>query len=515
MSTNFQRYFKQYGIHRQLTATGTPQQNGIAERKIRHLLETTRSLLFSAKLPTYLWEEAARIANYLSNRVPIRALHRVTPFEVYTGQRPNLSHLQVFGSAAFLHIQDKKELDPKSHQLVFVGCDLQTKGYRCLDYHRKRIIISRDVFFNEEHLGIPSMKDPPATSDDILKAFFDQNSIHNSSLSSPNLSPDPFFQSTNSLATLANPYPVNPELFFPFSPELDSSSDLDPHSVVEQPSLAPRRSSQFRHQNFHLEHYILSIFVDDFDMCLPEVAPPLPGDNLTFQQALGHEGWREAIQEEMNSIHKNHTWDLVPLPPGKRASTSKWVYKTKPGLVDSNTRLKARLVARGFEQKYGVDFEETFAPVVKWSTIRASTARVAQLQHKIHHLDVKTAFFYGHITDEFYMVQPLGFTILGKEHLVCRVNRALYGLRQSPRMWYEKIDTYLRTLGLTRSTSDYNMYYLGHSSNRIVLVLYVDDLFILGGDETKIQWLKTQLHTQFDMTNLGSSVSILVSNFKD
>ena len=106
-------------------------------------------------------------------------------------------------------------------------------------------------------------------------------------------------------------------------------------------------------------------------------------------------------------------------------------------------RLKARLVAWGFEQQYGVDFKETFAPVVKWSTIRALTARAVQLGHTIHHLDVKTAFLYGKITDDIYMAQPLGFIAPGKEHLVCKMNRALYGLRQSPRMWYKRIDTYL------------------------------------------------------------------------
>jgi hypothetical protein len=102
------------------------------------------------------------------------------------------------------------------------------------------------------------------------------------------------------------------------------------------------------------------------------------------------------------------------------------------------------------------------------------------------------------------MVQPLGFIVPGKENLVCKMNRALYGLRQSPRMWYERIDTYLRSLGLTRSSSDYNMYYLGTGANKVILVLYVDDLFLSGGDEQKNSWLKEQLHTQFYITDLGS-----------
>ena len=127
LSFEFCDYCKLHGIHRQLTAAGTPQQNGMAERKNRHLLETTRSLLFGAQLPTYLWEEAIKTACYLSNRVPTRSLYRITPFEAYSGQRPNLAHLRIFGSAAFIHIQYRNKLEPKSRQLVLVGYDSQTK----------------------------------------------------------------------------------------------------------------------------------------------------------------------------------------------------------------------------------------------------------------------------------------------------------------------------------------------------------------------------------------------------
>ena len=132
----------------------------------------------------------------------------------------------------------------------------------------------------------------------------------------------------------------------------------------------------------------------------------------------------------------------------------------------------------------------------------------------IHHLNVKTTFLYGKIIDKIYMAQPLGFIVPGHETLVCKMNRALYGLRQSPRMWYKRIDTYLRSLGLTRSTSNYNMYYLSTGPDKLVLVLYMDDLFLSGGDPQQIQWLKTQLHTQFDMTDLGLVTKYLGVEFR-
>jgi hypothetical protein len=189
------------------------------------------------------------------------------------------------------------------------------------------------------------------------------------------------------------------------------------------------------------------------------------------------------------------------------------VYKTKPNMHGVVPRLKARLVARGFEQRFGIDYEETFAPVVKWSTIRALTARVAQFSHEIHHLDVKIAFLYGLIKEEVFMEQPQGYQLPGYENLVCQLNRALYGLRQSPRMWYEWINTFLFSLGMTRSTCDHNMYYIGDGINKIILMLYVDDLFITGGDHTTITWLKSELHRQFDMTDLGPVTGYLGVEF--
>jgi hypothetical protein len=159
LSDAFTSYCKLHGIYRQLTAAGTPQQNGLAERKNKHLLETTRSLLFGAGLLPYLWEEVVCIANYLSNCTPTRALYRMTPLEAYTGRKPNLSHLHLFGCAAFLHIQNYTKLEPKYSRMVFVGYDEQSKAYRSFDYTRRKIITLRNVIFDETRLGIPNQAD--------------------------------------------------------------------------------------------------------------------------------------------------------------------------------------------------------------------------------------------------------------------------------------------------------------------------------------------------------------------
>jgi hypothetical protein len=223
--------------------------------------------------------------------------------------------------------------------------------------------------------------------------------------------------------------PASSNNLLPLSSEPSHDLSTPEFDIAHHP---PRRSNRFRKQSVKLDDYILSVSPENFDICLTEDAPPLPGDNLTFKEASQYPGWVQAMKDEITSIQENCTWDLVPLPPGKQAITAKWVYKTKTALPGQKPRLKARLVARGFQQRHGIDFDEIFAPVVKWSTIRALTARASQLGHQIHHLDVKTAFLYGHLPDEVYMAQPQGFIEPGSEHLVCKLKKALYGLRQSP-----------------------------------------------------------------------------------
>ena len=141
------------------------------------------------------------------------------------------------------------------------------------------------------------------------------------------------------------------------------------------------------------------------------------------------------MQEEMQSLHENHTYDLVKLPQGKRALKNKWVYRLKTENNSSQLRYKARLVVKGFGQKKGVDFEEIFSPVVKMSSIRVALGLAARLNLEVEQLDVKTAFLHGDLEEEIYMLQPEGFEVKEKENLVCKLKKSLYGLKQAPRQW--------------------------------------------------------------------------------
>jgi hypothetical protein len=164
---------------------------------------------------------------------------------------------------------------------------------------------------------------------------------------------------------------------------------------------------------------------------------------------------------------------------GKSVVTSKWIYKIKHTADGSIEKYKARFVARGFSQKEGVDYEETFAPVARYTSIRVVISLASVMGWKIHQMDVKTTFLNGVIEEEVYIEQPQGFEVHGRESHVCRLKKALYGLKQAPRAWYSRIDGYLQSMGFTKSEADPNLYLIQVGKDPLILVLYVDDLFLM------------------------------------
>jgi hypothetical protein len=219
------------------------------------------------------------------------------------------------------------------------------------------------------------------------------------------------------------------------------------------------------------------------------------------------------MEQEIASLHANHTWTLLDLPPGHKAIPVKWVYKLKSGLVGTPPKYKARLVVRGDRQHEGLDYQETFAPVVKWSTMRLVVSMAAQRGWPIHHLDVKCAYLNGPITDAVFLQQPPGFVSPGREHLVCCVHRAIYALRQSARAWNETIDAFLISLGLTPCCADPSLYVRLDGDLLILLIIYVDDLMITGNHFLQIDSLCAKLCARFDMSLLGPLSLYLAVDF--
>jgi hypothetical protein len=207
------------------------------------------------------------------------------------------------------------------------------------------------------------------------------------------------------------------------------------------------------------------------------------------------------MQEEYNSLLENQTWDLVPLPSGRKLVKCRWVYKTKSAVDGQISRYKARIVAKGFQQVNGIDYDETFASVVKMDSIRLALAIATSKGWEVHQMDVKNAFLHGDLSEEIYMEQPQGF--MQDSSLVCRLKKSLYGLKQALRAWYAKMDSYLLSQNFVCCKSYSNVYMLRTTDSLLLLVMYVDDLLITSCSTSAIVAVKRILHDRFLMMDMG------------
>ena len=171
----------------------------------------------------------------------------------------------------------------------------------------------------------------------------------------------------------------------------------------------------------------------------------------SVSDALTSQEWVDAMEAEIDSLHDNRVWELVELPEGRKPVGSKWVYKVKMNPDGSIERCKARLVSQGYSQKEGLDYDETFSPVVRSESVRSVIALASKNGLKMHQMDITTAFLNGNLEEEVYMKQPEGFLAEGQEHLVCRLRKSIYGLKQSPRCWNQALDSQLKLMGFTQS----------------------------------------------------------------
>jgi hypothetical protein len=221
--------------------------------------------------------------------------------------------------------------------------------------------------------------------------------------------------------------------------------------------------------------------------------------------------WVVAMNKKIKSLHKNQTWELVKLPKGAKTIGCKWTFKKNeriPSIEDA--RVKARFVAKGSSQREGMDFNEVFSPIVRHSSIRVLLAMVALFELELEQLDVKTAFLHGEFEEIIYMLQPEGFIVEGKEDQVCQLKRSLYGLKQSPRQWYMRFDSFMVGHGYTRISHDSCMYYMQLSDGSFVyLLLYMNDMLIATKSMLEIKRLKFLLSEEFEMKDLGATKKIL------
>ncbi|KAM1753554.1 hypothetical protein ACFX12_006125 [Malus domestica] len=223
----------------------------------------------------------------------------------------------------------------------------------------------------------------------------------------------------------------------------------------------------------------------------------------TFEEASQSSEWMIAMKEEIDALQQNQTWDIVPKPRDVKPISCKWIYKIKHRLDGSIERYKARLVARGFSQQYELDYDETFSPVAKLTTVRVLLALAANKDWNLWQMDVKNVFLHGKLDREIYMIQPMGFQSQDHPKYVCKLRKALYGLKQAPRAWYGKIAEFLTQSGYSVTPADSRLFVKANEGKLAIVLVYVDDLIITGDDEVEILRTKENLSVRFQIKELG------------
>lgn len=422
LSHAFKEYLENHGIHHQLTIAYTPQQNGVAERMNRTLMDLIRSMLQTASLEKSFWAEALSTAVYIRNRVLSRSLpEHITPHHRWFHKPPNISHVRVFGCQCWYVVpkKDVKKLDPRSREGVMVGYSSQSKGYKIWDTGFKKFVLSRDVTFHESFndsskVTVSEVDDIPDDSSvpggevktDVNESI-DQEETHPSEANYVETESDGEFQDTNN----------------------NSPTPLRRSGRIRKPTGEWWKSTA------------------NFAHALSAQAVPISYKVATSENNIDF--WLPGIDREQDCITRNKTWSLVHRKPGMHVLPSKYVFKVKDG------KPKVRLVAVGSRQIHGIDYNETFAPVVKLSSIRVILALGAHYDLELEQMDVVTAFLNGDLEKDIYMNIHEGFRTTTNSHMVCKLQKSLYGLKQSPRQWYGKMHMYLfNDLGFSSSQND-------------------------------------------------------------
>ncbi|GJY28906.1 putative ribonuclease H-like domain-containing protein [Tanacetum coccineum] len=548
------------GIKREFSVARTPQQNGVAERRNRTLIEAARTMLADSKLPTTFWAEAVNTACYVQNRVIIVKPHNKTPYELFRGRTPALSFMRPFGChVTILNTLDHLgKFDGKSDDGFFVGYSLTSKAFRVYNIRTRKV---------EENLHIRFLENKPIVTGDGPKWLFDIDSLTKSMNYVPvvaGTNSNDFAGSeesngaghTSKETEFSQDYIVMPlwKDGSMFDSSSKNSSDDEPQpssnaekkddegvskasgfSDQEQPeSSTPNintvgpsintASANFRTDSLNIN--IVSLTVITTRSNLPSSVLDIFSlrDNATHE-ATNADLFGEETELDMSNlnisyqvpstlntiIHKDHSLDhvdivyiyLLDLPKGKRAIGTKWIFKNKKDERGIVIRNKARLVAQGYTQEEGIDYDEVFAPVARIEAIRLFLAYASFMGFMVYQMDVKSAFLYGQIEEEVYVCQPPGFEDPDYPDKVYKVVKALYGLHQAPRAWYETLAKYLLDNGFHRGKIDQTLFIKKQKGDILLVQVYVDDIIFGSTKKELCLEFEKLMHDKFQMSSMG------------
>ncbi|KAM2645310.1 hypothetical protein EV1_018869 [Malus domestica] len=457
LSNEFLDYLKECGIVSQWTPPGTPQHNGVSERRNRTLMNMVRSMMSSANLPVSFWGYALYTAAYLLNRVPSKSVSQ-TPYEIWHGKSTNLNHIKIWGCPAYVKRLEADKLEARSIKCYFVGYSKQTLGYEFYNPDDKKVFVARTAMFLEDEFVLNGSSEKTIELKEINE--------------------------------------INDE------PQTSTQQDDNP---VPEP-LAPRRSERV---NKPPKRYGLDNDFDELYLLGDNETKEDPRDYTEAMSDIDSKRWQEAMKSEMDSMYQNQVWTLVDPPEGIVPVGNKWVFKRKIGVDGNVETYKARLVAKGYRQREGIDYEETFSPVAMIKSIRILLAIAAYHDYEIWQMDVKTAFLNGYLEEELYMTQPEGFVSKSEKPKVCKLQRSIYGLKQASRSWNIRFDTEIKTFGFAQNEDDNCVYQKVVGEAVVFLVLYVDDILLFGNDTAVLSSVKVWLSKTFHMKDLGDASYVL------
>jgi hypothetical protein len=439
VSKEFKEFLSKEGIRIRETHTASPQENSIAERMNRTLMNMSRSMLIHANLPKSFWGESVKTACYLKNLLPTRVLDGKIPFEVFYNKSPSYDHIRCFGCLVYTRVPDemRKKLDQKSKECLMMGYSETTKGYRVYDMESRKVILSRDVMFNEKEF--PGLLVKRKTHQTI---------------------------------------------------ESDEGEVSEP--VSERPKRVKRSIGMYE----EIDPEILTVNESMMNTIFDEPK--------SFKEAVNgpySEEWKVAIQRELKSLADNETWKVVDRKPEDNVVKCKWVFRVKQNPDGTVDRFKARLVAKGYSQKHGIDYLDTYAPVIKMVSIRVILCIALSKGLKIKQKDVDVAFLNSKVKERLIMEVPEGLeTPQGK---VLEMKKCLYGFKQSPLEWNENLNRTLEEVGLKRCLNEPCLYIRNDEQGYVIVGVYVDDIIIaFEKDETYIE-ISKHLESKYRMKDLG------------
>ena len=417
-------------------------------------------MLSHSHLPPSYWSYAVSAATHIINRLPTPNLQNQSPWEVLYKSKPDLSHLRTFGCTCFplLKPYNSHKLQPHTKPCIFLGYPALSKGYICLDPSTHRIYVTRHVLFNE--LEFLYEKNSSLSAGSLSSSNWEPSHACQSSVSSSSLHPFPTASPTSSFQSLSDPTflssltqpssslpstslsHTDPPLPLPSSPPLSPPTSVPCQVPIPESSLLPQNPTPVPNTtsltsiptNTHpmttrskngisKPKAFTAVQALTAKIDYTELEPP------NFRVAMQYTNWSKAMDEEFEALQRQGTWILVPSHPCQNVVGCKWVYKLKRNSDGSISRYKARLVAKGFHQQYGVDFDETFSPVIKPPTVRIILSLAVQFNWPLRQLDVRNAFLHGHLKEEVYMAQPSGYVDSRFPNHVCKLQKSLYGLK--------------------------------------------------------------------------------------